>query len=78
MLRQALYQLHRGPMLGGMRGHSDERALLHAAFLGAPPPLAARMLLPALFLLDAGAGRFQEVAPADTALLPGEPPALVM
>jgi hypothetical protein len=58
-------------MLGGMRGHADERALLHAAFLAAPPPLAARMLLPALFLLDAAAGRFQALAPADTALLPG-------
>ena len=58
-------------MLGGMRGHADERALLHAAFLAAPPPLASRMLLPALFLLDAAAGRFQALAPADTALLPG-------
>lgn len=61
-------------MLGGQRGHADARALLHAAFLGAPPGLAARMLLPALFLLDTGTERFQEVAPADTALLPGAPP----
>lgn len=71
---QALYQLQRGAMLGASGGHPDERALLHGLFINAAPPVAVRMLAPALYLLDRASGQFNKVMPADIALWSGERP----
>ena len=68
---QALYHLQRGVMLGSAAGHPDERALLHALFMNAAPPVALRMLSPALHLLDRASGQFNMVMPADIALWSG-------
>ena len=68
---QALYHLQRGVMLGSAAGHPDERALLHALFVNAAPPVALRMLSPALHLLDRASGQFNMVMPADIALWSG-------
>lgn len=68
---QALYHLQRGPVLGSMGGHPDERAALAALLLNAAQPLAARMLLPAAYLLDADGVAFQPVEAVDLALATG-------
>lgn len=68
---QALYHLQRGPVLGSMGGHADERAALASLLLNAAQPLAARMLLPAAYLPDADNAAFQPVEPVDLALASG-------
>ena len=69
---QALYHLQRGPILGGVAGHPDERAALATLLLNSAAPLAARMLSPGLYLWDAEVGAFAAVEPVDIALLSGE------
>lgn len=58
-------------MLGGSGAHPDEKALLQGLFVNAAPPLALRMLAPALHLLDRGSGQFNVVMPADITLWSG-------
>lgn len=68
---QALYHLQRGPMLGEVAGHPDERAALATVFLNASSPLAGRMLSPALYVFDAATGTFAAVEPVDIAVIGG-------
>jgi hypothetical protein len=68
---QALYHLQRGPVLGPMGGHPDERAALATLLLNAAQPLAARMLQPAAYLLAADGAAFQPVEPVDLVLTAG-------
>lgn len=73
-VEQVMYQLQRGPMLGDVAGHADERALLHACFLAASSPVALLMMAPALYLFSPGtAAVFQQVPALDLALQPGQP-----
>ena len=59
-------------MLGGSGAHPEEKALLQGLFVNADPPLALRMLAPALHLLDRGSGQFNIVMPANIALWSGQ------
>uniref|UniRef100_A0A061RDN1 Protein transport protein SEC23 n=1 Tax=Tetraselmis sp. GSL018 TaxID=582737 RepID=A0A061RDN1_9CHLO len=69
-LADLLYQLVRGPMLGVVAGHPDERALLQALFLKAGFRESLLLLAPQLYSL--GADReFQLMPPVDMALSPG-------
>ena len=70
---QALYDLQRGPVLGAPY-HPDERAVLATLLLNAAPPLAGRLLSPALFVFDAATGGFAACEPVDTVLAGGAPP----
>lgn len=69
---QALYQLQRGAMLGPAPRQPEERALLQRLFVHAAPPVALRMLAPALHLLDRASGQFNQVVAADIALWSGD------
>lgn len=71
-LVQVMYQLQRGPMLGEVAGHADERALLHARFLAASTPAALLMMAPALYLFSPATAAFQQVPALDLALGPGQ------
>ena len=68
---QVMFQLQRGPMLGGIVGHSDERALLHATFLAATAPTALLMIAPQLYLQSADTASFTQMPALDLALQPG-------
>ena len=68
---QALYQLQRGPMLGEMAGHPDERALLQTTFLASAGLVALRMLLPQLFVFNSSTGGFEATPAVDLALATG-------
>lgn len=69
---QVMYQLQRGPMLGEVAGHADERALLHSCFLAASSPAALLMMAPALYRYSPTTDAFQQVPALDLALRPGE------
>ena len=69
---QALYHLQRGPMLGHILGHPDERALLHVAFLSAGGDEAWRMLLPDTYALDLHSGHAENIPPVTMALATSE------
>ena len=69
---QALYQLQRGPMLGQIAGHPDERALLQSTFLASAGLVALRMLLPQLFVFNASTGAFEATPAVDLALATGQ------
>ena len=75
---QALYQLQRGPMLGDMAGHADERAVLQTTFLASAGAVALRMLLPQLFAFDAATGAFEATSAVDLALATGSYCALLV
>ena len=62
-----MYQVQRGPLLGDVAGHADERALLYATFLAAAMPMAA----PVLYTQAHPSGAFQQVPAMDLALQPG-------
>ena len=64
---EAMYHLLRGPMLGTLAGHEDERAAMRQLFLGAGEALARSMLVPRLYVWRGGDG-FEEIPPADLAL----------
>ena len=68
-----MYQMQRGPMLGDVAGHSDEKALLQATFLAATAPTALLMVSPVLYLQSAEASSFQPMPALDLALQPGQP-----
>lgn len=68
-----MYQLQRGPMLGDVAGHSDEKALLHSTFLPSTASTALCMAAPTLYLQSADASTFQEMLALDLALQPGKP-----
>ena len=68
-----MYQLQRGPMLGDVVGHADERALLQACFLAASSPVALLMMAPSLYLFSPATAAFQQVPALDLALRPGQP-----
>lgn len=68
-----MYQLQRGPMLGEVAGHADERALLHSCFLAASSPAALLMMAPALYRYSPTTDAFQQVPALDLALRPGQP-----
>ncbi|KAK9807565.1 hypothetical protein WJX72_002839 [[Myrmecia] bisecta] len=70
-LAEALYQLQRGPMLGVVVGHPDERALLHTIFLAASPAVAMCMLAPAMYVLDLSTAQLVPVPPVNLALTSG-------
>ena len=69
---QALYHLQRGPMLGHILGHPDERALLHVAFLSAGADVAWRMLLPDTYALDLDSAHAEHIPPVTLALATSE------
>lgn len=67
-----MYQLQRGPMLGDVAGHADEKALLHSRFLAASTSVALLMMAPALYLFSPLTLTFQQVPALDLALQPGQ------
>lgn len=69
---QVMYQLQRGPMLGDVAGHADEKALLHSHFLAASTPVALLMMAPALHLFSPLTLAFQQVPALDLALHTGQ------
>lgn len=69
---QVLYQLQKGPMLGTVMGHADEKALLHSILLGAPMDLSQALLLPVLHIHNRDTGHFDATPAANLALYPGE------
>ena len=71
---QALYQLQRGPILGEIAGHPDERALLQTSFLASAGTAVLRMLLPQLFVFNAATGAFETTPAVDFALATGRSP----
>lgn len=70
-----MYQLQRGPVLGDVAGHADEKALLHSRFLAASSPVALLMMAPALYLFSPLTLAFEQVPPLDLALQTGQQPA---
>lgn len=64
---EAMYHMLRGPMLGRMLGHEDERAVARAHFLAAGASVADCMLVPRLFVWRGGQD-FEAIPPADLAL----------
>ena len=69
---QVMYQLQRGPMLGQVAGHSDERALLHTCFLAADVPVALLMMAPTLYIFNPSATALQAAPALDLAIYTGE------
>ncbi|KAL0028285.1 hypothetical protein WJX79_007330 [Trebouxia sp. C0005] len=65
---QVMYQLQRGPMLGDVAGHADERAILHTSFLAASTPVALLMMAPALYVYSTPTAAFQQVPALDLAI----------
>jgi len=69
-LADALYQLVRGPMLGVIAGHPDERALLQTLFLKAGYDESLLLLAPRLYRQEDDR-QFYPVPPVDAAMTPG-------
>eukprot|EP00271_Cylindrocystis_brebissonii_P009343 TRINITY_DN24108_c0_g1_i1.p1 TRINITY_DN24108_c0_g1~~TRINITY_DN24108_c0_g1_i1.p1 ORF type:complete len:952 (-),score=173.17 TRINITY_DN24108_c0_g1_i1:617-3472(-) len=69
-LAEALFHLRRGPLLGSIIGHEDERQVLRTLFLRCDLNLALRMMQPQLLLFRQGQG-LQEVPPYALALHSG-------
>jgi len=68
VLASRLYSLERGPLLGDVLGHPDERRALQARFLSASPPLASIILSPSLYVYG-GNGSFTQLPAVDLAML---------
>ncbi|KAG6551723.1 hypothetical protein Mapa_006812 [Marchantia paleacea] len=66
-LPELLFHLKRGPLLGNIVGHEDERAVYRSIFLQASFDLALRMLAPRL-LMHRDGGTFEELPAYDLAL----------
>lgn len=66
-LPEFLMHLRRGPLLGGIIGHEDERLVLVDLFLQASFDLALRMVAPRLLMHSEG-GTFEELPAYDLAL----------
>ncbi|XP_002968157.2 protein transport protein SEC23 [Selaginella moellendorffii] len=59
-LAEALFHLRRGPLLGSIVGHEDERLVIRNIFLQASYELALRMVLPRVYLFHDN-GSFEAV-----------------
>ncbi|KAH9310868.1 hypothetical protein KI387_025903 [Taxus chinensis] len=62
-----LFHLRRGPLLGGIIGHEDERIVLRNILLQASFDLSLRMLAPRV-LMHRGGGTFEELPAYDLAM----------
>ncbi|EIE27195.1 hypothetical protein COCSUDRAFT_55218 [Coccomyxa subellipsoidea C-169] len=71
LFAEVLYQLQRGPVLGTVMGHADEKALLHSVLLGSPLDLSQSLLLPVLHIHNRETGHFDVTPAANLALSPG-------
>ncbi|KAL3687097.1 hypothetical protein R1sor_013406 [Riccia sorocarpa] len=69
-LPELLFHFRRGPLLGNIVGHEDERAVYRSIFLQASLDLALRMLAPRLLMHREG-GTFQELPAYDLAMQSG-------
>lgn len=67
LLPEPLFHLRRGPLLGGIVGHEDERSVLRNLFLNASFDLSLRMLAPRCLMHREG-GTFEELPAHDLAL----------
>ncbi|GMJ09267.1 hypothetical protein like AT4G01810 [Hibiscus trionum] len=64
LLPELLFHLRRGPLLGNIVGHEDERSVLRNLFLNASFDLALRMVAPRCLMHREG-GTFEELAAYD-------------
>ncbi|KAL3616177.1 Protein transport protein Sec23A [Castilleja foliolosa] len=67
MLPELLFHLRRGPLLGSILGHEDERSILRSLFLNASFDLSLRMLAPRCLMHREG-GTFEELPAYDLAM----------
>ncbi|KQK04173.1 hypothetical protein BRADI_2g12090v3 [Brachypodium distachyon] len=66
-LPESLFHLRRGPLLGSIVGHEDERSVLRNLFLNASFDLSLRMLAPRCIMHREG-GTFEELPAYDLAM----------
>ncbi|XP_047970373.1 protein transport protein SEC23-like [Salvia hispanica] len=66
-LPEILFHLRRGPLLGSILGHEDERSVLRSLFLNASFDLSLRMLAPRCLMHREG-GTFEELPAYDLAM----------
>ncbi|KAL1565168.1 Protein transport protein Sec23A [Salvia divinorum] len=66
-LPEILFHLRRGPLLGSIVGHEDERSVLRSLFLNASFDLSLRMLVPRCLMHREG-GTFEELPAYDLAM----------
>ncbi|OVA10291.1 zinc finger protein [Macleaya cordata] len=66
-LPESLFHLRRGPLLGGIVGHEDERSVLRNLFLNASFDLSLRMVAPRC-LMHRDGGTFEELPAYDLAM----------
>ncbi|GFP80605.1 protein transport protein sec23a [Phtheirospermum japonicum] len=67
LLPELLFHLRRGPLLGSILGHEDERSILRSLFLNASFDLSLRMLAPRCLMHREG-GTFEELPAYDLAM----------
>ncbi|KAK4407868.1 hypothetical protein Sango_0367800 [Sesamum angolense] len=67
LLPELLFHLRRGPLLGNILGHEDERSVLRSLFLNASFDLSLRMLAPRCLMHREG-GTFEELPAYDLAM----------
>ncbi|KAK8980930.1 hypothetical protein V6N11_059623 [Hibiscus sabdariffa] len=67
LLPELLFHLRRGPLLGSIVGHEDERSVLRNLFLNASFDLSLRMIAPRCLMHREG-GTFEELAAYDLAM----------
>lgn len=67
VLPEVLFHLRRGPLLGGIIGHEDERSVLRNLFLNGSYDLSLRMVAPRCLMHREG-GTFEEVPAHDLAM----------
>jgi hypothetical protein len=66
-LSELLFHLRRGPLLGSIVGHEDERSVLRNLFLNASSDLSLRMVAPRCLMHREG-GTFEELPAYDLAM----------
>ncbi|CAA2981801.1 transport SEC23-like [Olea europaea subsp. europaea] len=67
LLPELLFHLRRGPLLGSILGHEDERSVLRSLFLNASFDLSLRMVAPCCLMHREG-GTFEELPAYDLAM----------
>ncbi|XP_022890466.1 protein transport protein SEC23-like [Olea europaea var. sylvestris] len=67
LLPELLFHLRRGPLLGSILGHEDERSVLRSLFLNASFDLSLRMVAPRCLMHREG-GTFEELPAYDLAM----------
>ncbi|XP_057964177.1 protein transport protein SEC23 A [Malania oleifera] len=67
LLPEYLFHLRRGPLLGGIIGHEDERSVMRNLFLNASFDLSLRMVAPRCLMHREG-GTFEELPAYDLAM----------